>query len=158
MSRVLGVLLLAAAVLSPSCSRKPESCDVCRRETCLGIRFEVEFRHGGRKKLCCPRCASHVVAQAGGMGNVTRLTAHDFETGGRLDALSALYLDGSDVRHCKIQPPERGRTEDGCCTVLEMDRCQPSLLAFRTREAAEAVARNHGGVVQTFDELRFGER
>jgi hypothetical protein len=150
----LAAVVTAHLSFAVSCRRAADSCDACQRETCVGIRFTVAFEDGTEKRLCCPRCASHVVSQAGGLSQVIRLEARDFESGAAVDARRAVYVDGSDVQPCSAPGTRPG--EHGCCDVLAMDRCRPSLLAFATREGAGAFARSHGGAVKAFDQLGFG--
>jgi hypothetical protein len=156
-ARVAAPLLLLA--LLASCARVDDSCDVCERETCRGIRFSVTFTDGSEKLTCCPRCASHVVAQAGGLEEVSRLEARDFASGEPVSARKATYVEGSDMEHCRGESAKAVRRgmDGGCCDVLAMDRCRPSLLAFGSAEKAAEFARLHGGTVKSFDDLRFGQ-
>jgi hypothetical protein len=85
---------------------------------------------------------------------VASAAVRDFDTAGRLDAASAAYVEGSDVSPCTSNTGDQPRDERGCCLKPVYDRCLPSLIAFGSRERAEAFARDHGGVVKTFPELR----
>ena len=149
-------LLLIVVVLTLSaCRAQAASCDVCGRDECKALTFRVEYADGGVQVTCCPRCASHAVAQAHGRA-VSRLRARDFATGQEIDARSAIYLDGSDVEHCKVHKEEP--SPQSCCRVLTYDRCLPSLIAFGSREVAEAFSKEHGGTVRTFEDLDFGKK
>jgi len=82
------------------------------------------------------------------------LAVRDFDTAGLLDAGSAAYVEGSDVSPCSSGAMGQPRDERGCCLKPVYDRCLPSLIAFGSRDRAEAFARDHGGVVKTLPELR----
>ncbi len=150
------LLLLGAALLIPwttwAC-RQAAACDVCGRDECTALTFRVEYVDGGSATTCCPRCASHAVAQAGGR-EVSRLRARDFATGVEVDARAAFYVDGSDVEHCMARKEEP--TTQSCCRVLTYDRCLPSLIAFGSRDSAAAFSRDHGGEIRSFEDLGFG--
>jgi len=156
-ARFPGILVLLLAVLAICCACKTTkaSCDVCGRDDCTALAFKVEYADGGEQRTCCPRCASHAVAEARGR-SVVRLMARDFSTGEEVDAHAALFVDGSDFEHCKA--PKEQRAAASCCRVLEYDRCLPSLIAFKTRADAERFSSEHGGVIRSFEELRFGQR
>jgi hypothetical protein len=128
---------------------------VCGRDECTALAFRVEYADGGSVTTCCPRCASHAVAEAGGR-EVSRLKARDFATGREVDARAAFYVDGSDVEHCMSR--REAPSPESCCRVLAYDRCLPSLIAFGTRESATAFAAEHGGTIRPFEELGFGSR
>lgn len=82
------------------------------------------------------------------------LAVRDFDTADVLDAGSAAYVEGSDVSPCSSGTQDQPRDERGCCLKPVYDRCLPSLIAFGSRDRAEAFARDHGGVVRTLSELR----
>ena len=149
-----GVALLGLLFIAAACRAQAAICDVCKRDECTALAFRIEYADGGQQVTCCPRCASHAVAEAGGR-QVARLVARDFATGLEVDARSALYVDGSDVEHCKA--PREERTEPGCCRELAYDRCLPSLIAFGSIDSARAFSRDHGGAVRRFEELSFGK-
>jgi hypothetical protein len=155
-SRTLGTLLLslAGALLQISCLSPPATCDVCGRDECRALAFRVDYEGGGTQWTCCPRCASHAVAASG--RKVERLTARDFASGRDTDATAAVYVEGSDVEHCRS--PREERTESGCCRLLTYDRCLPSLIAFESASSAEAFSRQHGGTLRRFEDLHFGRR
>jgi hypothetical protein len=151
----LVVPLLAVLAICCACKATKASCDVCGRDDCTALAFKVEYADGGEQRTCCPRCASHAVVEARGRA-VARLRARDFATGEEIDARAALFVDGSDFEHCKA--PKEQPAAPACCRVLEYDRCLPSLIAFKTRGDAERFSGEHGGVIRTFDEIRFGRK
>ncbi len=128
---------------------------MCGRDECTALAFRVEYADGGEQVTCCPKCASHAVAESGGR-DVARLLARDFATGREVDARGALYVEGSDFEHCSA-PREKG-TAASCCRVLSYDRCLPSLIAFGSHESAQRFMRENGGVLRTFADLGFGGR
>jgi hypothetical protein len=151
--------VLAVALLSflaaQACRESRASCAVCGRAECRALAFRVEYEDGASQETCCARCASHAVAQEKDRA-VARLEARDFATGKRVDARSAVYVEGSDVEHCSAPKAERG--SQGCCMEMAYDRCLPSLIAFERREAASAFIEEHGGRLKSFADLRFGAR
>lgn len=148
-------IFLAVAGCLSGCRARAASCDLCGRDECTALTFRVEYADGGEQVTCCPRCASHAVAESGGR-EVARLVARDFATGREIDARVATFVDGSDVEHCSA--PKEQRAEPGCCRELAYDRCLPSLIAFGDPAAAERFARDHGGIRRSFPELGFGRR
>jgi hypothetical protein len=129
------------------------ACAVCKRSECRALAFRIRYADGLVQETCCPRCASHAVAEEKGRV-VASLEATDFTTGARLDAHRALYVDGSDFEHCSA--PKEEPILPGCCAEREYDRCLPSLIAFASKDTALAFMNDHGGSLETFDDLRFG--
>ncbi|HET9480937.1 MAG TPA: hypothetical protein VFP98_04205 [Candidatus Polarisedimenticolia bacterium] len=150
---ILWIGLAAASLLLSACSGTSAHCDVCGRDECTGLAFTVEYADGTVQRTCCPKCASHAVAEAEGR-EVASLRARDFSTGRQVDARLATYVEGSQVEHCRA--PVEVRAEQGCCRMLTYDRCLPSLIAFGAIADAETFAREHGGRVVAFDDLGFG--
>ncbi len=152
-----GIFLLAAfsaAAALDACRGARASCAVCGRDECRALAFRVEYTDGHAQETCCARCASHAVAEQKGR-TVAQLQATDFATGERVDARGAVYVEGSDFEHCSAPKAERGYP--GCCLEMAYDRCLPSLIAFKTKEAAAGFVKDHGGRLKSFEDLRFGE-
>jgi len=145
------VLLAAAAI--PACGSQHATCAVCARDECRALAFRVVYADGESIETCCPRCASHAV-RADPARRIARLEATDFATGEKLDARTAVYVDGSDYEHCSA--PKEERTAPGCCLEMAYDRCLPSLVAFREEGKARAFMERHGGSLKRFEDLHFG--
>lgn len=155
--------LIAVSLTALSCGRTRDECPLCQRGECANLAFTIERTNGAAVRTCCPRCGLHALRPAGsGAGSgaasvrwddVRSLSVADFDTAQSLRAESALYVEGSDVTPCSmhVQAP---RDERGCCLAPVYDRCLPSVLAFRTRERAEAFAKDNGGIVRSFEELK----
>jgi len=156
---VARIAMMAAAlgVLAPvlSCGAKP-TCKVCQRAECGNLTFTILLRDGSKVQTCCARCGLHYVAME--RPDVASMSVRDFDTANLLDAGAALYVDGSDVTPCSSMHAPKGPPQDerGCCMKAVYDRCLPSLLAFASRERAEAFSRDHGGIVKTFDQIERG--
>jgi hypothetical protein len=148
------VLLLILPLLALACASDRDVCDHCAGGNCRGIKFAVELRDGTAKKLCCLRCGSDVVVQAGGMDSVSRLVAHDYQDAPVLDARAATYVEGSDIAHCNSP----GIDHEHGASSAEPEGCHPTLLAFRSDEVARAFTTEHGGAIQHFGDLGFGRR
>ena len=150
--RMLSSLLLAAVLLTPSCMRSEANCSQCGRMECRNMVFTVHLADGEKREMCCPRCGLHYIAAE--HPKVASLSVRDFDSARTVDASSAIYVDGSDVTPCTEMEKVPPRDERGCCLKTVYDRCSPSLIPFASRDAAERFARDHGGIVKTFDEVR----
>lgn len=139
---VLGMVLV-------SCGQRREVCAVCQRDECAGFAFHVMLDNGRAVETCCPRCGLHYVQSE--KQHVRSMSATDFQSGKLIDATRAFYLSGSGLSHCSGQ--ETRRDAYGCCYYKGFDRCLPSLVAFETREAAEASEKQHGGEIVAFGQL-----
>lgn len=123
-------------------------CDVCRRPLREQTSFRIELKDGATEQVCCPRCGLRFMS---GRDDVLAAEAADYETGERLAARKAFYVEGSSVHLCCGDLTEKDRS--GAQYDLVWDRCLPSLIAFETREEAEAFSRLNGGVVKAYGEL-----
>lgn len=137
-------------MLAGGCHRGPKTCAVCDRAECTGLTFRITLPNGKKVETCCPRCGLHYIETHG----ITpkSIQATDVITGKRVDAANAVYVEGSDVSHCAAN--EARRDAYGCCFFKGYDRCEPSVIAFDSNEAAERFQTQHGGRVLTFQELK----
>ena len=147
--KLLVILAFAAATIA-GCSGG-ESCAECGRMECRNMAFTIHLQGGKEVETCCARCGLHYLESE--HPSVASLTAHDFEGAGEIDARDAFYVDGSDVTPCLAAGKPPLRDASGCCADPVYDRCLPSLIAFRSKEAAERFAREHGGAVRRFAEI-----
>ena len=99
---------------------------------------EVE---GKAERFCCPACALTTARQTGKPVRVLRLT--DFTTHQPLEPKTAFLVRGSDVQLCSHPHPMI--VEDKQAVPIHFDRCLPSIVAFGSRDTAEAFRREHGG-------------
>jgi nitrous oxide reductase accessory protein NosL len=123
---------------------------------CRNMAFTVHLEGGKEVETCCARCGLHYLESE--RPTVASLTAHDFNGAGEIDAEGAFYVEGSDVTPCVPAGKPPMRDAAGCCADPVYDRCLPSLIAFQSKEAADAFAREHGGTVRRFAELRGSRR
>jgi len=131
-------------------SRAGELCHACQRPV-HGATRTVAFHEGKRMTFCCPACAISESKQEGQTVEVLSLT--DFDTGKEIPPDSALLVRGSDVNPCAEHAPP-GPATDKRPMQVTYDRCAPGLLAFPNRAAAETFARNHGGTILTWKDVR----
>jgi len=97
---------------------------------------------------CCPRCGMHAqVSQT--RGNPGPAWATDVNTGERVAAESATYVEGGDVQYCTHGDQPMTRHPNGV-SMREYDRCLPTLAAFKTAQEAEDYQHQHGGHVLTY--------
>jgi hypothetical protein len=150
------VLLTVALAASTACTHHAAACAQCGRAECRNLAFDIRLADGKVVQTCCPRCGLHYLA--GSHPPVASLAVRDFDTAMRIDANTALYVDGSDVHPCTSMAGPQPMEERGCCMKTDYDRCLPSLLAFASKAKAEAFADDHGGTVKTFAELNSSER
>lgn len=128
-------------------------CSVCQRVECANLTFTIRLEDGKKVENCCARCGLHYLAQE--RPAVASLRVRDFDSAKSLDARGAFYVEGSDVTPCStMMDGPAPRDERGCCMKAVYDRCLPSLLAFETRSRADVFAREHGGEVRAFEQIR----
>ena len=152
--RVLG--LLAAATLVAMVGSyvythlEAESvCQACHRAIHGETYYRVFLDGGEIEHVCCPRCGLRFQQ---GRDDVVGADASDFHTQERIDAERAFYVEDSAVVLCRHD--ERLKEDrTGVQYQLTWDRCLPSLVAFSSREAAEAFRNDSGGVIKTYAEL-----
>ena len=154
--RTLTIAALAGALTVLACPSAQPSCRQCGRDECKNLAFSV-VSPGHVERTCCPRCGLRYLREA--RPEVTRLEVRSFADGTTLDARRAYYVEDSDVHPCShpagATPPV---DERGCCLKAVYDRCEPSLVAFATREAAEAFSGEHGGFVRTWSDIEVPAR
>ena len=146
----IAVTALALVLFLGFCRFGAKNCSQCGRTECRNMAFTVHLQDGTEVETCCPRCGLHYLE--GEHPAVRSLSAHDFYTAAKLPADRAFYVEGSDVTPCLAPGNPPVRDEHGCCAPV-YDRCLPSLLAFSSRERAEAFAKEHGGTMKTFGEI-----
>lgn len=123
-------------------------CSICHRAMHEQTAFRIQLRDRSTKEVCCPRCGLHFMKER---DDVAAAEAKDFHTGERLSARNAFYVEGSSVHPCCGDMAEMDRS--GVRYDLAWDRCLPSLIAFNSREAAEAFRKQKGGVIKLYEEL-----
>ena len=118
-------------------------CRVCERGMHQGVTYRLELA-SGNEDACCPRCGMHY--QIEHPGAAKKAWATDLNTGRFIAAEWAVYVEGGDVAYCTMHSTPVERQPQGVA-VRDFDRCLPSLVAFRTRQAAETYQKQHGGEV-----------
>ncbi|MBI4463601.1 MAG: hypothetical protein HY647_02750 [Acidobacteria bacterium] len=138
-----GVAVVALAGYFIFRSGQQSHADICHHSDRViqpGVLTIGEFE-GKTQRFCCPACALTTALQTGKPVRMIRLT--DFDTHQPLEPKAAFLVRGSDTVLCTHPHP---LTDDARQPLpVEFDRCLPSLLAFGTREAAEAFRQEHGG-------------
>jgi hypothetical protein len=124
-------------------------CGICHRALHEATCCIITLKNGDVERTCCPRCGLHFLK---GRNDIASITVADFDSGRRLDAEDAYYVEGSDVHVC-CSAPQFKTDLTGTQYKLAWDRCLPSLLAFEKKESADAFMREHGGRIRTYDEL-----
>ncbi len=117
-------------------------CQVCNRPIHMETRT-VALVGGKREVFCCPTCAISAARQAGKTLKFLKFT--DYATGWPVEPEDAFLVRGSDVNPCLAHEPEMLTDMEKRPAALTFDRCAPSILAFATRDAAEAFIEEHGG-------------
>jgi hypothetical protein len=133
--------------------RNPATCDVCRRPMHHETLYRIHLRDGSQQETCCPRCGLRFQQNR---DDVTRVEVADFDARGMIDARTAFYVEASAVHLCCAEEMAR-RDAEGGQYVLAWDRCMPSLVAFRNREAAERFRREKGGLLKNYAQLLVEE-
>jgi hypothetical protein len=128
---------------------QPAVCEICGR----GISKQVEFRietANGTIYACCPGCALHHIINH--PGEARKELATDFNSGHLIPARSAYYDMGGDMQYCTRRDPAIQRVPGQGVEMRVYDRCLPVLVAFASKDEAEAYQQQHGGRVVTFDQ------
>lgn len=150
LTSVLIVILVATFALLLSCGKSAAQCPLCERDVHRGM--EVKVTHNRiPMQTCCMACALTFQKQT---KNVEIKSATDFISGNPVDARNAFYLTGSDVSPC-IQDPKVQKfiREPHSALHACYDRCEPGILAFRSRSDAEKFQKEHGGFIREYDRL-----
>ena len=125
-------------------------CQVCNRPIHMETRT-VALIGGEREVFCCPTCAVHAAQQSGKGLEFVKFT--DYATGWPVEPDEAFLVEGSDVNPCLAHEAEVITDLEKQPAALAFDRCAPSILAFATREAAEAFIKEHGGRLLRAEDL-----
>lgn len=147
---VVGLLTLAVVAWASyrvTASRQPLVCQICGRDVPKQTEFRIETRKG-TLTACCPRCAMHYMLDHSGKIRAARAT--DYGSGRLIDARTAYYDEGGDLQFCTRHDPAVDRGPRDGLRVRVYDRCLPVLVAFASREEAEAYRSQHGGRVLTY--------
>lgn len=126
-----------------------DRCDVCLRPMHQATYYRVHLEEGGTTELCCPRCGMRYQQ---GREDVASSDVADFQSGEILPAQATFFVEGSSVHAC-VHESALKEDRSGSQYALSWDRCLPSLIAFSTRDAAEAFQRANGGKIKTYPEL-----
>ena len=142
-SAILGVALIGAAgyalVAYWQQGRRENICPFSWREIDPSMATVAEI-DGKRQRLCCPACALATAQQSGTPVRIVEMT--DFNTKKPLDPKTAFLVRGSNVNpDMHSQPLVDAESQPH---PVHYDRCAPSLLAFQTRQQAEAFRRENG--------------
>lgn len=78
--------------------------------------------------------------------------ATDYATGKAIEAAQAFYVEGSNVHHCDPQQMMPNETRGNY--TMDWQQCDPSLVAFGSRQAAATFPTQHGGRVMSFEEAK----
>lgn len=128
--------------------RQSHSCAACQRPVHEQSRT-VAVVDGKKAGYCCLACALSERRQRGSAVNVVSLT--DYARGAVIDPARAYLVRGSEVHSCSHITTPMGADKHPLDT--HFDRCTPSLLAFSTKEAAQAFALKHGGQALPYDQI-----
>ncbi|HXH49685.1 MAG TPA: nitrous oxide reductase accessory protein NosL [Terriglobia bacterium] len=128
--------------------KQPAVCEICGRGIMKQVEFQIETSHG-TIYACCPGCALHHIIN--NPEEARKELATDFDSGRLIPARSAYYDMGGDVQYCTRHDPALHRMPSGV-EMRVYDRCLPTLVAFASKDDAEAYRQQHGGRVVTFDQ------
>ena len=129
--------------------KQPTVCQICGRGIPRQTEFRIETAHG-TIYACCPRCAMHHMINH--PGEARKELATDLNSGRFIPAQSAYYDEGGDVQYCTLQHAAIQRVPQQGVKMRVYDRCLPVLVAFASKDEAEAYRQQHGGRVVTFDQ------
>ncbi len=130
-------------------------CQVCRRPMHQATFYSIYLEgEENRVEVCCPRCGLYFQQ---GRDDVLRAEVADFDTGELVTARDATFVENSSVHLCCNQEFVQ-KDRSGRDYVLSWDRCLPSLVAFRYRQAAARFTLTKGGVIRSYDDLLADDR
>ncbi len=129
--------------------RQPGVCEICGRGISKQVEFRIETDHG-TIYACCPGCALHHILNH--PGEARKELATDFTSGRLIPAQSAYYDEGGNVQYCTRHDPTIKRVPGQGVEMRVYDRCLPVLVAFASKDQAEAYRQEHGGRIVTFDQ------
>jgi hypothetical protein len=129
-------------------ARAATTCQICGRVIPKQTAFQLDTAQG-TLRACCPSCAMHFMLSHPDF--VRKAMATDFTSGRMIAAASAYYDEGGDVQYCTLHQPPMDRGPQGVRERV-YDRCLPVLVAFASRDAAEAYRQQHGGRVLTYSQ------
>ncbi|HEX5412807.1 MAG TPA: hypothetical protein VFZ27_13235 [Terriglobia bacterium] len=129
--------------------KQTAACEICGRGIMKQVEFRIETDHGAID-ACCPACAMHHIIN--NPGEARKELATDFNSGREIPARSAYYDMGGDVQYCTRHDPAIQRLPGHGVEMRVYDRCLPTLVAFASKNDAEAYRQRHGGRVVTFDQ------
>ncbi len=124
------------------------ACQICERPLHYGVHYELVLKDGTKETACCARCGMHLAIER--PGEVKAAWATDLASGEMIAADQAWYVEGGDQEFCTLHSPSVVREPAGVARRA-YDRCLPQLVAFRTREQAEAYLAEHGGRVLNYE-------
>ncbi len=127
-----------------------KKCKLCSEAIHKGMGYTIVRSDGDKITTCCPTCGLHL--QVHEPGKVASAFATDYATGKTIEAARAFYVEGSDAHHC--DPQRVMRNETGGIYSMDWHRCDPSLIAFSSPQAAVVFQTQHGGRVMSFDEAK----
>ena len=144
--RPVGVgIWLTALIIVPGCARvssqglaprqasaqQGERCAMCGKAVNEKTKVVVTLPSGAQKVFCCPHCALMEMSmpQAGMPANL-QVTVTDWQTGALIPTSAAQFVYGSSLVPC----------------------CNPSILPFQDKAAAEACLKQHGGALLSWQE------
>jgi hypothetical protein len=142
----IGVAWVVRRELAP---KQPTVCEICGRGIMKQVEFRIETAHG-TIDACCPGCAMHHIINH--PGEARKELATDFTSGHLIPAQSAYYDIGGDVQYCTRHDPSVQRVPGQGVEMRVYDRCLPVLVAFASKDEADAYRQQHGGRVVTFDQ------
>jgi hypothetical protein len=129
---------------------QPQMCPICDRSIHAQARAVVQF-NGRRAPVCCIRCGLTHNVQAGKPGNLLEVT--EYNTLQPLKPEAAFYVEGPRFSLC--DPHDHSMVDETKHPYARMfDRCEPSTYAFARRDEAEKFARENGGTVLSWEDLR----
>lgn len=147
-----GVFLIAVATGGLWMLRKtqPPVCPICERTIHPQARAVVRV-NGLRTPVCCIRCGLTHNVQVGKPGQLLEVT--EYYSLQPMKPESAFYVEGPRFSLC--DPHEHPMVDDTKHPYARIfDRCEPSTYAFARRDEAEKFARENGGTVLSWDELK----
>jgi len=151
---VLLVALLLVAAWTNACRHELASCELCGRGECRNMTLVVTRADGSRQQTCCARCGARAVASDA--RPVTSIRVRDFDTAAPIDVERAVFVEASDIHPCRGMVSNPPLDERGCCLKTVYDRCEPSVVAFASADAAGRFMERHGGTRTTWAALIAG--
>jgi len=151
------ILLLTQMYFLMGMGRVPlvsdQKCALCGREVHHDMFANLTFKNGESEPACCLQCAITYEKQTGKKAEY--ITVTDYYSHETVDSQKAFFVIRSNISPCCNK--EILRIPNGNALMLKYDRCLPSIIAFENKDNATKFMTEHGGTLETIQDIRSSD-